>query len=95
MQRDRTDMFLVQVLVHLEHIADAVDIGVQRLMQWRQAMTDNDHDRSLHLGNGAYQIGIDIAVHHHRFAHAHSLPHSRPRNRSSPIPINNSAFTPV
>ena len=77
-QRDRTDAELVEMLVHLEHIAFGADGGVQGLMQRRQGFAGDIHDRAVDLGDepqrgsryGRFRAGLNLL----RLRHPRSLP---------------------
>jgi hypothetical protein len=54
MQRDRPDVVLIEMLMHLEDIRLMMHGGAERLVQGWQIPTGNVHDRAVHLGDGPH-----------------------------------------
>jgi hypothetical protein len=50
-QGDGADMVLIQMLMHFEIIGLAVQAGIKCLVQRRQGVAGDDHNRAMHLGD--------------------------------------------
>jgi hypothetical protein len=51
MQRNRTGMSFVKMLMNFERISLAAEFAAERLMQRRQLRASDVYDRSVHLGD--------------------------------------------